>query len=152
MMSNSQKEQIWNLLRDIQTKNRCYFRAFSSKIGLSSKDVSLLREVSAQPGITISELSDLLGLSKSTVSSMVSRLEEKQFIVREIPKDNRRIVQLRISSEFRQNPEIAQLRTQMMNGFIKELNPKDATVIINGLEKLNELICKTEIEQLNQRR
>ena len=140
-MSYSQKERIWILLRDIQTKKRGYFSLFSKRFGLSVQDGYLVREISSQPGITLSELSDLLGLSKSTVSSMVARLEEKGILTREIPRNNRRIVQLRISSELRQNPEISLLRSQMMEGFLKELSQEDATVIINGLEKLNELMA-----------
>ncbi|GAB6180486.1 hypothetical protein JCM14036_18050 [Desulfotomaculum defluvii] len=139
-MNNNQKERIWTLMRDIQTKKRRYFSLFSKRFGLTVQDGYLLREISSQPGITLSELSDLLGLSKSTVSSMVFRLEEKGLLIRTIPHNNRRIVQLMISPEIRQNPEIVLLKSRMMNGFLKELSQADAHIIIKGLEKLNELI------------
>lgn len=139
-MSYSQKEQIWILLRDIETKKRRYFSLFSKKFGLSVQDGYLLREISSQPGITLSEVSELLGLSKSTVSSMVARLEEKGLLLREIPPTNRRIVNLRISPDIRQNAEMELLKNQMMDDLLKELSQEDAAIIIRGLEKLNEQI------------
>lgn len=42
-----------------------------------------------------------MNLTKSTVSGIVDRLEKQGVVIREIPKDNRRIVKLSISEDFK---------------------------------------------------
>ncbi len=139
-MGNEYKEQIWNQLRVIQNKMRGYLHEFGKKCGMSLQEILLLREIAARPGITLVEISHTMGMSKSTTSSMVSRLEERGAIIREIPKYNRRIVLLRVSPDFSKRPEIIETRTELVSGLLKDISEEDAVIIMEGLERLDRLL------------
>lgn len=143
-MNDTLNEQVWNLLRAIQNKTRQHILLHCHQFGISIQDAMLIHEVSNHPDISLNQLSQNLGLSKSTVSSMVSRLEEQGVILREIPPNNRRTVQLRVSSEYMKRPEVDIIRSQLIAGLFKEISPEDAAIILSGLEKLNELIITSE--------
>lgn len=143
-MNDTLNEQVWNLLRAIQNKTRQHILLHCHQFGISIQDAMLIHEVSNHPDISLNQLSQNLGLSKSTVSSMVSRLAEQGVILREIPLNNRRTVQLRVSSEYMKRPEVDIIRSQLIAGLFKEISQEDAAIILSGLEKLNEMIITSE--------
>ena len=53
------------------------------KLGLSYSHAYLLHEVVNQPGITPSQLSNMLFLTPSTITRLVEKLEQKQLVWRE---------------------------------------------------------------------
>ena len=145
-MEKSNKERIWDLLRTVQNKRRGRINRYSRQCGLSLQEAILLREIVCKPGITTVELSQMLGMSKSTISSMINRLEGDGIVTREIPKNNRRITLLRISPEYGKRQDIIELRNDLVQSLFKELSEADADIIIKGLEKLNELMI-TDVEE-----
>jgi len=145
-MEKSNKERIWDLLRTVQNKRRGRINRYSRQCGLSLQEAILLREIVCKPGITTVELSQMLGMSKSTISSMINRLEGDGIVTREIPKNNRRITLLRISPEYGKRQDIIELRNDLVQSLFKELSEVDADIIIKGLEKLNELMI-TDVEE-----
>ena len=58
--------------------------------GVSSAQCHVLLEVEANPGLGISELADILGLEKSTLSRAVETLRRLDFLHREAEDGNRR--------------------------------------------------------------
>lgn len=141
-MNDNLNEQIWNLLRNIQNQTRQHTLIYCHQCGISIQDALLIHEVLNHPDISLVRLSQHLGLSKSTVSSMVFRLEERGVLLREIPPNNRRTIQLRVSTEYMDRPEVSLLRKQLVGGLFKEMNQEDADIILKGLEKLNEMIVR----------
>ncbi len=148
-MNDNLNEKIWNLLRNIQNQTRQHTLRYCHQCGVSIQDALLIHEVSNHPDISLVRLSKLLGLSKSTVSSMVFRLEEGGILLREIPRNNRRTIQLRVSSEYMDRPEVSLLRNQMIGGLFKEMTQQDAEIILKGLEKLNGMIAGSPDEVLS---
>ncbi|WP_379136194.1 MarR family winged helix-turn-helix transcriptional regulator [Paenibacillus sp. sgz500958] len=51
------------------------------------------------PGIMISKLSDLLQISRPTASQMISSLEEKGYILREMSRSDRRVIYIRLTGK-----------------------------------------------------
>ena len=139
-MPTDSNEQIWDLLRNIQKKMREHLYQTFQKYGFSVQEALLIRELVYYPNITLNELSKRLGLSKSTVSSMVCRMEEQGIILREIPQTNRRIVQLKVSPEYSNRPEVIEIRSKLAESLVKNMTSDDARIILEGLTKLDALM------------
>jgi len=90
----------------------------------------------------ISDLSDKLGLSNSTVSGIVDRLENQGLVERKRSKDDRRVVRVSVTTEFRRNAqghfsEIERMFEDIMN----KATPEETEVILKGLETLERLMA-----------
>lgn len=145
MLSPEEKELIWKLFRTVQNKTKSYIGYLCRQNGISLQEGILLREVSHKPGITSNELSHKLNLAKSTISSMITRLEENGMIERHIPKHNRRIVELRIPASYSERPEVKKVKEEFFDGLFNPSTPEDIQEIINGLTKLNEILNEVNL-------
>lgn len=81
--------ELYKLLND--DFHKITFMQFR-KYKFTAPQAMTLRQLYNTPYITLKELGEKLSLSKSTVSGIVDRLENQGVVIREIPKNNRRIV------------------------------------------------------------
>ena len=93
----------------------------------------------------VSELSLKIGLSDSTVSGILDRLEQKDIIKRERRKDDRRVVKIsllrksqKFCNDFRQKKE------EYFAHLLNKLSEQDIKDIIKGLEILNHALAIDE--------
>ncbi len=102
-MKNCKKKpcsiDIFQLVRSIQASLVGKITKNAATMGLSATQMLVLYEVYDQPNMTLQELCQRLELPKSTVSRIVDSLVERSYMIREIPKDNRRTVQLRLPEQ-----------------------------------------------------
>jgi MarR family transcriptional regulator, organic hydroperoxide resistance regulator len=141
--SNDQIEKIvelWKLML------KGFREAASMKFkehGFTVTQLSLMFILYRDPNIMLNELSERMGLSKSTVSSMVERLEKQGVVVRKIPKDNRRIVRLSLEQEFvEKHKDMLGLKHKFINDIFKfqDVSRQDADKVIYALEKMITMI------------
>lgn len=132
-------EEIMTLFRSIQKNFRDYMFTKTREHGFTTPQLLLIFELSTNPGIKLNDLSDRLGLSKSTVSGIVDRLEVQGVVERNIPKNNRRIVELYLSKDFLERKDILRLKEKYFLDIAKNIEPEEAEKIIYALEKLNYL-------------
>ncbi|MBU5360173.1 MarR family transcriptional regulator [Enterococcus raffinosus] len=90
--------------------------------GLQSRSLSY---ISMNPGTIQRDLANYLGKQQATVTNILKVLEEKQFIYREIPKDNERQKKIYLTAAGNQMVEKVQaifqtLGTQVDSAFSKE--------------------------------
>ncbi|EGW38587.1 marR family protein [Desulfosporosinus sp. OT] len=116
----------------------------SRQYGFTGPQIGLIYGLHKNPFSTLNELSDYLGLSKSTVSGIVDRLVGQGVIIREIPENNRRIVRLSLSPEFEKNNVLKELMNKYFADILKEASEEDIEKIISGLEILYTLINKND--------
>jgi MarR family transcriptional regulator, organic hydroperoxide resistance regulator len=89
----------------------------------------------------VSELSEKLGLSNSTVSGIIDRLENQGFVERTRSKEDRRVVYVDITDKFRKIHqghfcEINKMFEEMMN----KATPEELEKILEGLNTLEKVI------------
>lgn len=141
--SNNQIEKIvelWKLML------KGFREAASMKFkehGFTVTQFSLMFILYRDPNIMLNELSARMGLSKSTVSSMVERLEKQGVVVRKIPKDNRRIVRLSLEQKFvEKHKDILEFKHKFINDIFKfqDVSMEDADKVIYALEKMITMI------------
>ncbi|KUO77343.1 MAG: MarR family transcriptional regulator [Desulfosporosinus sp. BRH_c37] len=136
-------ERVVYLFKSIQKIYRDQLFEKSRQYGFTGPQIGLIIGLHKNPYLTLKEMSECLGLSKSTVSGIVDRLVEKGVVLREIPADNRRIVRLSLSPDFQKNNVLNEFATKYINDTLINASQEDLDKIITGLEILYRLI-KTE--------
>lgn len=89
----------------------------------------------------VSDLSEKLGLSNSTVSGIIDRLETQELVERIRSKEDRRVVYVRTTEKCRKNTkkhfeEIDKMFEEMMN----KATPEELNTILQGLDMLEKVM------------
>lgn len=141
-LRSNPSERVAFLFRAIQKIYKQHIFEITKQYGFTGAQFALIVELYKNPFKTLNEMSECLGLTKSTVSGMVDRLVGQGVVIREIPANNRRTVQLSISPEFPKNNGFKELMSQYMTDTIKGASEEEIQKIISGLEILYSLIKK----------
>ncbi len=91
----------------------------------------------------ISELSKKLGLSNSTVSGIVDRLEKKGIVERTRSNADRRVILVSVTSDFRKGAykHFNKIEEKFEN-IINEATPEEINKIFEGLDILKKIMDK----------
>lgn len=91
--------------------------------------------------LKISELSRKLGLSNSTTSGIVDRLENQQIVTRVRGEKDRRVVRVRLTSQFiEKHKDLQKSMEGNMEQLLKTCTPEEIDTIIAGLSKIKEVL------------
>jgi DNA-binding MarR family transcriptional regulator len=93
----------------------------------------------------VSELSERLGLTNSTVSGILDRLENQGLVERTRSKEDRRVVHVKVTDEFKKQSqkhfdEINKMIEQMMS----KAAPEELDIILEGMNTLEKVINRQE--------
>lgn len=113
-------ERVVYLFKAVHKIYRDQIYEKSRQYGFTGPQIGLIIGLYKNPYITLKEMSECLGLSKSTVSGMVDRLVGQGVVTREIPEDNRRIVRLSLSPEFKKNNILKELTNKYIIESLKD--------------------------------
>lgn len=69
-------------------------RIYELELGISIRDVRLLRMIGGSPGITMGQLMQLSGIEKTLVSKLVSSLVQRELVERRIGTEDARQIRL----------------------------------------------------------
>jgi DNA-binding MarR family transcriptional regulator len=143
-----QADEIIEIFKSIRKSIGCKSEKSAKKYGFTAPQIGVIFHLHMMPSITLQALSEHMNLTKSTVSGIVDRLEKQGVVTREIPKDNRRIVKLSISEEFKKNTDICKMKKEFMADFISEsiknTDSDEVKKMIDGLKLLSSLLSKEE--------
>lgn len=137
---SSPSERVVFLFKSINKIYRDQLYKKSRQFGLTGPQIGLIMGLHKHPDSTLNEVSERLGLSKSTVSGIVDRLVSHGIVLREIPENNRRIVQLSLSPEWQKNNAIHEIFNQLITDTLRNASEEEMEKIITGLEILHGLI------------
>jgi DNA-binding MarR family transcriptional regulator len=139
-----QADEIIDIFKSIRKSLSCKFEKIAKQCGFTAPQLNVIFHLYMMPSITLNELSDHMGLTKSTVSGIVDRLAKQGVVTREIPEENRRIVRLSISEEFRKNNDICKMKKEfianLISDSIKNTDPEEVEKIIYGLKQFSILL------------
>lgn len=89
----------------------------------------------------VSELSEKMGLTNSTVSGIIDRLEDRGFVERTRSTEDRRVVYVDLTHEFRNlSRNIFEEARSMFDEIINKASPEQLDIILKGLNTLKKLI------------
>ena len=91
----------------------------------------------------ISDLSEKIGLSNSTVSGIIDRLEKQGLVERTRSVEDRRVVYVNISTDFQKNCKTKFLKIEeIFEDKMKKATDEEITIILKGLDTLEKLMDK----------
>ena len=114
--------------------------AGGSFAGVTQSQAELLRLVGRQPGISVREAAQELGLAANTASTLVSKLAADQLLVRTVDPDDRRIGRLRLTAPAQQlADETRAARRAAIDVVLKQLSTEQIDDLTKGLAVLAEM-------------
>ena len=112
-----------------------------SDAGMSAPQGMVLRLLSEKKKMKITELSNELCLSNSTVSGIVDRLEKQEMVVRERSIDDKRVVYVSILPNFKDKHKIFHKQFQKnLADIMSKGNTEEIHKIFEGLDTLKKLL------------
>ncbi|MDI6604558.1 MAG: MarR family transcriptional regulator [Thermoanaerobacteraceae bacterium] len=134
--------KVLKQIRDIMKQNMKYQ---FNKIDITGPQGMLMSMLAHHGKMKISDLSENLGLSNSTVSGIIDRLERQGLVERTRSIEDRRVVYVSITSEFKKNAkeqlnEIEKKFEDMMN----KATPEELNTIFEGLNTLKEVMDRNK--------
>ncbi|MDD4754115.1 MAG: MarR family transcriptional regulator [Desulfitobacteriaceae bacterium] len=132
-------EEIFCILRSIQVSINDHLKANAQNYGLNMTEFIILFELDYHEGISLNELSKMLELSKSSVSRIVDQLVNKGFVLRIIPPENRRMVNLYLNRDYLKSREATDFQKEL-NKLLKDLEPDKARRIVSALRELQQFL------------
>lgn len=139
-----QADEIIEIFKNIRKSLGSKYERVAKGYGFTAPQLGVIFHLYMMPSITLNELSDHMGLTKSTVSGIVDRLTKQGVVIREIPEDNRRIVKLSISEEFKKSNDIQSMKKKFkdycISNSIKNMDPEEVEKIIYGLRQFSIIL------------
>lgn len=140
---NNPSEKVIFLFKSIQKIYKDLIFEKSREYGFTGPQIGLIIGLNKNPYSTLNEISQWMGLSKSTVSGIVDRLVAQGVVIREIPENNRRIVRLSLSPEFIKKNIIKDFKDKYIADIFRDVDEEEIEKIISGLEILYRLMKET---------
>ena len=133
--------EIAFLVREIHSKlKHCIRNEFEGE-ELTVPQIMLLKVISECGKIKVSEISEEMNLTNSTVSGIIDRLEKSDIVLRERSKEDRRIVYITLSEK---GEEMAKEFKRTINVYFENifsnLSDEEVGVIMKGLETLKQVV------------
>jgi DNA-binding MarR family transcriptional regulator len=137
--------KIIDLIRNLNKSMRHRFHDFMQDSGLTFPQLSVISTLTKNGELKVSVLSEKMGLSDSTVSGILDRLEQKNIIRRERNQDDRRVVKIALTEESRKFcKDFHKRKEEHFSNLLKRLSEQEIKDIIKGLETLNSVLSNGE--------
>ncbi len=146
MIAKEDAVEVLSLLTNWRTK-------FMRMGDLSGNELLTLRAVinrkeAGAPDYTMGDLADYIDVTKSAASQLVGRLEEKGFLVRYMPRDDRRVVRVKMTDvggntygTFRKGLD------SIFAEYVELMGEEDTETLIRLIRKSNEISSRMAAEK-----
>lgn len=136
---------VVHIMKKVMGKIRQRMGNHFKEMNLTGPQGILMGTLAHHGEMKISDLSEKLGLSNSTVSGILDRLENQGFVERTRSKEDRRVVYIKVTDKFREHSlkhfeEINKLIEQMMD----KATPEELDIILKGMNMLEKVMDRQE--------
>ncbi len=134
-------------LRRIMRASDMYSRRLKRESGLTTPQLVILNTLKTRPYMSVKEISHAVNLSQATVTSILNRLEQTELITRSKSKEDRRRLEVALSSKgetaLKEAPRA--LQEEFVQGF-QELPTWEQHMLVAALSKIAEMMHAEEID------
>lgn len=137
--------EVIEQFRDVMHTLKRYVESQCKKGDLTAPQGMLIGLLESKGNMKISQLSERLGLSNSTVSGMVDRLEKRGIVARKRSDSDRRIVYVELTPEFEENAHtFMKSMEKKLASVMGRATDEDLNKALEGLKIIENLLNKTE--------
>jgi MarR family transcriptional regulator, organic hydroperoxide resistance regulator len=137
MRNEMQIVEDWELLAQFAQTYRSLSDAFMDEINMHRSQGMLLCKLSAQDGVTQSELAQQLSVQGATITDMLQRIEEAGLVSRRRDPDDNRLVRVYLTELGRERERaIAEQFMKMESAIFADINEADRETMRNLLRRL----------------
>jgi DNA-binding MarR family transcriptional regulator len=134
--SGSCAEKLISLFKSIQG---C-LKSISQEFELTIPEMMIMFELYDNKTLSLSELSEKIEFPKSSVSRIVDQLVNREYVTRKIPKENRRMVELSISTKCLECIDVSCINDRFNNVLVGGLQPEKSERMISALDELSLIL------------
>lgn len=143
----SKAVKVVQLMKKVMSKIKHEMEHHFKVMNLTGPQGMLMGTLAHHGEMKVSELSEKLGLSNSTVSGILDRLEAQGLIERTRSKEDRRVVYVKVTDQFRKHSKdhfehINKIIEQMMS----KATPEELDIILAGMDTLEKVMNRQEQE------
>ncbi|TDT63267.1 MarR family winged helix-turn-helix transcriptional regulator [Fonticella tunisiensis] len=141
-MENNKGTRISLLIKEINGLMKQSIKQMFDETGLTTPQIMVLATLSKYGSMRISELSEKLSLSNSTISGIVDRLENQGYVERVRSRKDRRVVHVSFSEKCRRmmHGDFHRIIEQNLEKKLAGADPGQIDDILKGLETLKSLL------------
>lgn len=141
MEEMSKAVKVVQLMKKVMKKIKHNMGHYFKVMNLTGPQGMLIGTLVHHGEMKISDLSEKIGLSNSTVSGILDRLEDQGLVERTRSKEDRRVVYIKVTDECRkqsqkQFEEVNKLIEQMMD----KATPEELDIILEGMNTLEKVV------------
>jgi MarR family transcriptional regulator, organic hydroperoxide resistance regulator len=145
METDSRSISLIKILKQIRDEIKGSIEREFSEMNLTGPQGMIVGILAHDGEMKISDLSSKMGLSVSTISGIIDRLEGQGFVERMRNREDRRVVSVRVTPEFRKRAErhFAEIEKRL-DLIINRGTPEEMQTVFKGLEILERLLNREE--------
>lgn len=142
-----QIEEVLVALRRVIRATDLHSKHLAKTTGLTAPQILLLQTLRDKEQVTIGEVANDMSLSQATVTSIIDRLEKRNFVYRERSKEDKRKVHAYLTEEAYETLKTAPMPLQ--DHFAKQFNDLqdwEQTMIISSLQRVAQMMDAQHID------
>ncbi len=141
------RRQIGYLITDVARLMRAAFDRRARQIGLTRPQWQVLSRLHRYPGITQTELAEMLEMERATAGRMLDRLERRGWLVRSADPADRRVNRLHLTAEADGiQAEMGRIATEFLDEAMSGLGEEERAVLTAMMERV-----KTQLQAMGPR-
>jgi MarR family transcriptional regulator, transcriptional regulator for hemolysin len=141
------RRQIGYLITDVARMMRAAFDRRARQIGLTRPQWQVLSRLHRYPGITQTELAEMLEMERATAGRMLDRLERRGWLVRSADPADRRVNRLHLTAEADGiQAEMGRIATEFLDEAMSNLAAEERALLTAMMERV-----KTQLQAMGPR-
>ncbi len=131
------RRQIGYLITDVARMMRAAFDRRARQIGLTRPQWQVLSRLHRYPGITQTELAEMLEMERATAGRMLDRLERRGWLVRSADPADRRVNRLHLTAEADGiQTEMRRIATEFLDEAMGGLTEEERAILTAMMERV----------------
>jgi DNA-binding MarR family transcriptional regulator len=149
MMSTSRVAAYIPLVQRLAARMVLFHSAIAARSGLNATDLTCLRLLDEEP-MTAGAISDQVGLTGSSVTAMIDRLEKAGYVVRERDAEDRRRITVRMVTEKVVDIDaLYDSQRARMSKLLSKYSANDFAVIADFIEHTTSILTEEALKLKN---
>lgn len=137
----SKAVMVVNLMKEVMAKIKQRVENHFKEINLTRPQGMLMGTLAHHGEMKVSDLSEKLGLSNSTVSGILDRLENQGLVERIRSKEDRRVVYVKVTDEFRKHSKKHfEEMNKLIENMMSKAAPEELDIILEGMNTLKKVM------------